>query len=243
MYAIAERLALPTEGISGAMWQWMCMLRSALPGKVVTFDPVAQTCVVQPAIQETVFKNPQASLGKPAPPSGTANVPTAEAIRPLQDVPISMPRVPGWSMTFPITPGTECLLVFSDMAIDGWYETGNVIKNTRRCRHHLGDAIALFGPWSKPNRLSNYSISSLQIRSDDQSIMVELAPGEININAPTVNVNTSQANIGHTGGTPKPLPNDAFYQWFVATYMPAVRYVTTAPIVPPGLETDVLKAE
>ena len=242
MFALPERLAVSSETINGAAWQWLNALRCATPGIVVSFDPAAQTCVVQPAIQETIFKAPVGAGQSPA-PQGATNVPTAEAISPLQDVPIIMMRTPGWSITFPITPGTECLLIFGDLCIDGWHETGQVIKNQRRRRHHLSDAMALFGPWSKPHKLENYSNGSMQIRSDDQTVMIELAPGTVNIKAPTVNVEAGVAKIGHTGGDPKPLPNDAFYQWFVDVYMPSVMYVTTAPIVPPGLETDVLEAE
>jgi hypothetical protein len=242
MFNLPERLAEPSETINGAAWQWLNMLRCAAPGKVVSFDPDKQTCVVQIAVQETVYKAPVGE-GQAAAPPGVKNVPTAESIWPLEDVPIWMPRVPGWSITFPITPGTECLLIFADMCIDGWYQTGKVIKNQRRRRHHLSDAFALFGPWSIPNRLQNYSTSSMQIRSDDQSVLIELESGQVNIKAPTVNVEAGVAKIGHTGGTPAPLPNDAFYQWFVATYMPSVQYVTIAPVVPSGLETDVLQAE
>jgi hypothetical protein len=238
MFTVPERLAIPSESISGALWQWACALRSAMPGIVLAFDPATQLCTVQPAIQETIFAAPPDPM-----PGPTQNMPTPVTIRPLQNVPISMPRVPGWSITLPITPGTECLLIFCDMAIDGWLKTGQVMRNKYRRRHDLSDAIALFGPWSQPNALANYSVTTMQLRSDDQSVMVELAPGEINITAPTVNLSTAQANIAHTGGTPKPIPNDAFYQWFVATFMPAVRYVTVAPAVPPGLETDVLQAE
>src|SRR6185312_3051567 len=107
--------------------------------------------------------------------------------------------VPGWSITFPISVGTECLLIFADMCIDGWWQSGNISSQLDRRRHDLSDAFALFGPWSQPNKISNYSTSSLQIRSDDQATLIELAPNVINIKADTITIQGKQINI--TGST------------------------------------------
>ena len=98
MISIQARLGLPTEPISGAAWQWSCMLRSSIPGIVVSFDPVKQTCVVQPAIQEIVLLPPPITP-KNLKPGTTQNIPTSVTIEPIQDVPICMMRVPGWSIT------------------------------------------------------------------------------------------------------------------------------------------------
>jgi hypothetical protein len=169
------------------------MLRSAIPGKVLAFDPVKQTCTVQVMIQEIVFTSPPAQPGSPL--TGTQNIPTPVSIKPLLNVPICMMRVPGWSITLPIVEETECLLIFIDTAKDGWWTTGNLQPPAARRRHSLSDAFALFGPWSQPNVLPNYSTSSMQIRSDDQSVMIDLAPGVATITAPTVAVNAADVNI------------------------------------------------
>lgn len=195
MLSIQERLGLATEPIVGAAWQWACMLRSSIPGKVVSFDPTKQTCVVQPVIQEIVYL-PAPGGVVPASgstgPSTTNNIPTVQTIKPIQDVPIMMMRVPGWSITLPIVKDTECLLIFSDMCIDGWWQSGGVQANMDpKRRHDLSDAMALFGPWSQPHKFSDYSTTSMQIRSDDKSVLIDLAPGGITISAPTVNINTT----------------------------------------------------
>lgn len=188
MYSLPQRLGIATDPIEGALWQWTCMLRSSIPGIVQSFDPVAQTCVVQPAIMETVLLPPPPTKKNPN-PGFYQNVPTPEAIKPIQDVLVLMMRVPGWSITLPIVPGTPCLLVFSDCCIDGWWDTGNLSVQYDRRRHDLSDAIAIFGPWSRRDNLQNYSTTSMQIRSDDQNTLIDLTSGVITITAPIVNVN------------------------------------------------------
>jgi hypothetical protein len=231
--SIQERIGVGTEPIEAALWQWACMLRTATPAKVVSFDPDAQTCVVQIATQEQVFLPPP---GNNPHPGTTQNVPTWDTIPNLEDVPILMMRVPGWSITLPITEGTECLLIFADACIDGWYQSGNVSPQFRRRRHSLSDGFALFGPWSHPNKLSNYSTNSMQIRSDDQTVMIELAAGTVNINAPAINLK----NIG----TPLPLMNDTFYQWYVTNIQPfLVSKGYAGPPIPAGSETTILKGQ
>lgn len=235
MISIQERLGLQTEPIEGSIWQWLCMLRSAIPGIVQSFDAIKQTCTVRVAIQEWILL-PPSSTPQLSDPGTTQNVPTLTTIDDLQDVPILMPRVPGWSMTFPIVEGTECLLVFSDTCIDGWWQNGGVNPPYDRRRHDLSDAIALFGPWSQPNILSGYSTDSVQIRSDDQTIVIDISSSGVKIQGPAVKIQAS-------GGTPIALVNDNFYQWFKNTYMPSVSYVTTAPPLPTNPETSVLKGQ
>jgi hypothetical protein len=238
MQSIQERLGLATESIAGSAWQWACMLRCATPGIVVSFDPDKQTCVVQPAIQEVVLLPPPGL--KPladGTPNTTQNIPTTVTIKPIQDVPIMMMRVPGWSITLPIVKGTECLLIFADSCIDGWWQNGGVQPQFDRRRHDLSDAFALFGPWSQPKVLSNYSTSSMQIRSDDQSVLIDLAANKVTITAPEVDIKSS-------GGTPLKLVNDNFFQWFVTYIMPFLNSKGYAgPVVPLTSETTVLEAQ
>lgn len=231
MISIQERLKLKIEPFESTAWQWACMLRCAIPGKVVSFNSVKQTCVVQPIIQELVLKPPPGVTD-----DTTQNIPTNETIAPIQDVPIIMMRAGGWSITFPIVVGTECLLIFADMCIDGWYETGKLSPQYDRRRHDLSDAFALFGPWSQPNVVSNYSTSTMQIRSDDHSVIIDLNLSGINIVAPTTFIKAS-------GGTPLPLVNSNFYTWFITTFMPSVVYVASPPTPPANPETTVLKGQ
>lgn len=213
MYSIQERLGIHTESISGAQWQLLCGLRCAMPGIVVSFDPVKQTCVIQPAIQELVVPLNADQSASSAPPVWTT-------IDPLEDVPVIMQRAGGYSITFPIVPGTECLLIFADSCIDGWWQSGGVQPQFDRRRHDLSDAFALFGPWSQPNVLENYSTTSMQHRSDDGSVVIDLAPGVVTFIAPQVKVTSPAITLAAEGGTAMPLATSALVDWLTTSVLP-----------------------
>jgi len=238
MYSIPERLATQTSAIEGAMWQWLCALRCATVGKVISFDSTKQTCVIQPLLQEIVLNPPPSTQQFPNPGS-TLNIPTTVTIAPIQDVPIMMMRVPGWSMTFPITSGTECLLIFIDSCIDGWWQNGpsNPQPPFDRRRHDLSDPIALFGPWSQKTLLTNYSTNSVQIRSDDKSEIIDLSSGQITVTAPAIQLLAS-------GGTTQKLITDAFYQYWVSHILPFLQSVGyLGPLPPSNSETSIVEAQ
>lgn len=239
MLSVQERLGLQSEPIEGSAWQWACALRSATPGIVKSFDAVKQTCVVQIATQELVLLPPPATSQNTSPGS-TQNIPTSVSIQPLQDVPIIMMRVPGWSITLPITEGTECLLIFADNCIDGWWQNSGVNAQYDRRRHDLSDALAVFGPWSQPNVLSDYSTDSLQIRSDDLSVLIDLADGQITLSSPSVIIEDS----GSGSGSPLPLANKQLYDWVNSILIPALSAHSITVAAPPTTAiTTILEAQ
>ena len=96
---------------------------------------------------------------------------------------------------------------------------------------------------SQPNVLSDYSTDAAQLRSDDLSSCVSVASNKARISADMDIALAAPAINATNGGTALALVNDVFYQWFVNVYMPSVRYVATAPVVPAGAETTVLKGQ
>ena len=91
-------------------------LHCALPGNVVSFDPETQTAAIQPAVR-----------------LGTLPYPV------LTDVPVFMP------IPFEINPGDACLVIFSDVDIDNWFETGEASAPRSARRHSLSDGFAFVG--------------------------------------------------------------------------------------------------
>ena len=224
MIPIQQRLGIDSAPVILALRQFECDLRVAIPGIVTAFDATRQVVSVQPAIQEVMRRNA---------------VPTITTLPILDDVPICIPRAGGWSLTLPIAVGDECLLVFSDMGIDHWWQSGGIQKQPdgKLYRHDIGDAVAIFGITSQPKVLANYSTSSAQLRSDDGSVVVDMATGKITLNAASVEV-VSGAGIA------QPLMNQTFLTWFTADILPfLISKGYAGPTVPIGSATTILEGE
>jgi hypothetical protein len=163
-------------------------LWTALPGIIVSFDAALQTAVVQPAIKQVLLKE-----------GATRDLPV------LGDVPVYFPSGGGLTLTFPITEGDECLLVFASRCIDAWWQSGGTQPPGEARTHSLSDGFALVGIRSTPRALDNVSTSAVQLRTDAGGAYIELQPsGKVRIIAPegvdiVGNVSVS-GNIAVTGG-------------------------------------------
>ena len=91
-------------------------MHCALPGNVVSYDAAKQTAEIQPAVKV-----------------GSMSYPL------LADVPVFMP------VPFEVHPGDACLVVFSDVGIDAWLETGEAAVPGSARRHSLSDGFAFVG--------------------------------------------------------------------------------------------------
>jgi hypothetical protein len=172
---IRERLDDAGELQRSTMENQEANLRVACPGIIVSFDAASQTASVQPAIREIVRvgDGPETSVDLPV----------------LTDVPVQFPGGGGFTMTFPVEKGDECLLTFSDMCIDGWWQSGGVQDQMDKRRHDLSDAMAHMGFSSAPNAVENPSKKSIMLRNKDGSTFVEVANGSVNIKASSINLN------------------------------------------------------
>lgn len=166
---ITERLHSEEEQQRVAAFNNAAQLRVAIPGIVESFDASKQTVSVQPAITENIQAGDEATKATKLPI--------------LTDIPICFPRANGYCITLPIAKGDECLLVFADMCIDGWWQSGGVQDQMETRRHDLSDAFAIIGVTSQPRKVIGYSSENMQIRTDDSSIVMELdkVRGSVNI--------------------------------------------------------------
>lgn len=166
---ITERLHSVEEQQRAASFNNAAQLRVAIPGIVESFDAERQTVSVQPSITENIQ-------------AGEAAIKAAQ-LPILTDIPICFPRAGGYSITLPVKKGDECLLVFADMCIDGWWQSGGVQDQMETRRHDLSDAFAIIGTTSQPKKVSAYSSENLQIRTDSHNIVCELdkSSGAVNI--------------------------------------------------------------
>ena len=140
--------------------------RSSNVGIIEEFDSVRQVVTIQIAITEIVK---------------TLKGPVSTPLPLVYNVPIVLPRGGGFCVTLPLTKGDECALLFSDMGFDLWWARGGVQSQIEPRRHDITDAICIPGPWNQTRVISSYSSTSLQIRSDNGQVHIELTPGN-NIN-------------------------------------------------------------
>ena len=155
-------------------------MRVCVPGIIQSFDAAAQTVTVQPALREKMLADGDESW---------VDIPL------LVDVPIVVPRAGGYALTLPIQQGDECLVVFGDMCMDGWWQSGGVQNQVECRRHDLSDGFALIGVWSQPKVIDNYSTGTAQLRNEAGSAYVELAGDVINIVGSSVNIDAGSVNI------------------------------------------------
>jgi len=153
----------------------------AMPGIIQSFNSTTQTATVQLSVQELVNIQGVQSW---------VNIPM------LHDVPIVFPRASGYSITFPVAAGNECLVIFADVCTDAHFQSGGT-NNIQMCkrRHSLSDGYAIITGTSQPNSLSTIA-NGLQLQKDDGSATINIQANTITINANTsVNVNASTVNV------------------------------------------------
>ncbi len=189
-----ERISDGQEALRLALTGWQSQLWTAMPGIIQSFDSAKATVVVKCALSFTQRQK-----------DGTiADVAMPE----LVDVPVVTPRGGGTTMTFPIAKDDECLVIFANRCIDGWWQSGGVQKQIEIRMHDLSDGFAFVGPFSQNTKIANWNTSATEIRSNDGKTFIRLNPttqqidvqnqkGSINVDSQTgpINVNTQSSGI------------------------------------------------
>lgn len=154
------------------MAEIMKNVNCARPGVIDSYDPVKQTVIVQVAqLKVTSIL-----------PDGTRIL---DSFAPLAQLPVIFPGGGGFTLTFPIAKGDECLVLFNDRDLSAWKTTGAGQAPASPRLHDLTDGFALVGIRSFPRALSAPSTTSTQLRSDDGATYIEIAAdGVVNLVAP-----------------------------------------------------------
>jgi hypothetical protein len=158
-------------------------LHTALPGKIVSFDAGAQTAVVRPGIKRYF-------MGQ-----GWKTLPD------LMDVPVQFAGGGGFVLTFPVAADDECLILFSERAIDTWYASGGEQVPHEYRTHDLSDAFAILGVRSKPHKVASFSTSSVELRSLDGSTKIAVSDGDVEVKTSgAIKINTTPAATAMNNG-------------------------------------------
>jgi len=191
-----ERFSDPEEALRIALEGGQSQIWTALPSIVVKFDPVRQTCDVQPTISTTVRQQDGSFQD--------LNMPV------LLDCPIQFVSGGGATLTFPIAVNDEVLVVFASRCIDSWWSQGGVRGQAEFRMHDLSDGFVLPGIKSQPNKFT-VSGTAVQLRTNDGAAFIELNPtthdvaittsGKLTINTTgDVTANVSGATSIHSTG-------------------------------------------
>jgi hypothetical protein len=150
-------------------WQ-LAELNTAIPARVLSYDPATQSADVQPLLKRRL-KNGQV-LSRAA----------------ITGVPVVFPAAGGGIITFPIQAGDTVLLIFSQRSIDRWVQSdGGEVDPLDNRMHAISDAIAIPGLTSFPNALSGdtdrviIKFQGAQIALARDGSVEILAPGGLHV--------------------------------------------------------------
>lgn len=160
-----------------------------LPGIITSFDPDKQVAKVIPAIQATI---------------NIDNKIEYKDLPELIEVPVMFcyGQTAGFSLTYPVNIGDECLLSFSMKSIDVWHDTGEISKAVEPVSsrsHSISDGIAFVGLSSKPNVINKFQNNCIEIRNKSRASRMSVYDNR-------VEVVSSVSNIAVVPGVPSTSP-------------------------------------
>lgn len=168
-------------------------LHTCIPAIIVDFDATKQRASVQPSVKQLIRQD-----------SGE-KITFIDVNRPQSlDVPVHFPQGGGFSLTFPIVAGDECLLIFGERDIENWKNFGGIQPASKQQQFEVEDSFALVGFSSLPQVIPNFSTTDVQLRNEAATQTISLrANSDIDIDT-TANVNITTSgttNITSTGET------------------------------------------
>lgn len=143
-------------------------MHTAIPGRIVEYDPVRQEAVVQPLIKRRYYDasgNPNGVVDQPA----------------IVAVPVVFPSAAGGIISFPIKKGDSVLIIFSEVSIDSFNfsdGTATVDPDDNR-QFSYADAIAIPG-------LSPFNVA---LGSHPENVVVRFNVGTANENSVSLKPN------------------------------------------------------
>lgn len=183
-----------SELIRSGIFEYLKDVHTALPGIIDSFDAKTQLASVRPAVKR-VFRSSD----------GEGERLDCVELPLVIRVPVVFPSGNGWHLTFPVKPGNECLLIFSERTIQEWRTQGGVREPSNKRFHSLTDGIAIMGLHSEPQAIKNYSQTAIELRTNGNKISIDngltTLEGNVKINGDVeINGDTTQkGNIAQTG--------------------------------------------
>ena len=152
-------------------------IHTALPGRVVSFNPAENTVSVELMINQVMDDG------------------SGSEITVLADVPVQWPRGGGFVITFPIAPGDEGQVIFNERCIDGWWASGEKSVPLDFRLHDYSDATFIAGISSRPKVIRDVFMQGASLQTEDGSTYIRLTPGIIYVKGDIVH----EGNTNQTG--------------------------------------------
>ena len=143
-------------------------VHTAMPGIVESFNAEKMTASVQPAVQRLFKKD-----------DGETVTTRPENLPLLINVPVVFPRGGGYSMTFPVAKGDECLVVFCERSYDIWHQNSGIQGPGALRFHSLSDAVCHVGLSSAPKAVPDFLTDGVRIGKDDGTSKIDITSGNI----------------------------------------------------------------
>lgn len=134
-------------------------------GTVQSFDPIRQLCSATINYKKSYFQ----------PDPVTGNYVAVLVDYPiLLDCPAVVMGGGNGALTFPISKGDECLILFNDRDLDKWLQGSNTSAVATPRTHSFSDGLILVGVRSLANVLPGYSATETQLRSKDGANQISI---------------------------------------------------------------------
>ena len=130
-------------------------------GTIQSFDATKQTAVITINYKKTYFKQN----------ASNQYVSFLEDYPILYDCPVVIMGGGSTRITFPITQGDQCLVLFNDRDIDNWFDGSTTSANQTPRLHSFADALALIGPNNKNTLISGYDDTRALITNGTVKVM------------------------------------------------------------------------
>lgn len=156
--------------------------RCCIPCVIQSYDAEENTVEAQPTVRERIILED--------------NTIKYVDIPMLLDVPVAFPGTKNASIRFPLEKGDECLVVFSDLSIDNFWEVGGVQNPVEVRRHDLSDGIAI--PCCISKKFKKKNNANMNIEYKGVKIEIDGSDATFTCNQGSVKMSTLVQLATHT---------------------------------------------
>ena len=177
-------------------WRNVMRLNTSIPAIINAFDAATQTVSATPAIKAKYINPENGEVSYLQYPM-------------LTNIPRAITRGAGVEITYPVTVGKPCTLIFSQRSIDNFLLEGgiaNPVDGTDptmaiiRCMD-LTDAMCFPGVITTKDTISDYSTDAIEIRSDDGTVAVSVKQDSLTLKQESATITLSGGNIDMSAAT------------------------------------------